>query len=238
MNKKKLLTTTLALLCLTSLQAQDLLHRDKFFDGTNLFTIVEMRNDIVYYLTSDDEQEITLERVGTKPYEYTYQPSVQADEPIHFDLHFGDPVKVKQINGQTYLIFYNQKGEALHVYRKTTDGLYNCQQAQQHMADQPYESLLTQQVLNRPYLQNITRENLRLMRNEILARHGYRFQSADLQQYFGAKSWYHPGNNNAAIRLNDLEKLNVELIKAEEALPAGLHPADVAGDVDQSDVED
>ena len=222
MNKKKLLTTTLALLCLTSLQAQDLLHRDKFFDGTNLFTIVEMRNDIVYYLTSDDEQEITLERVGTKPYEYTYQPSVQADEPIHFDLHFGDPVKVKQIGGQTYLIFYNKKGEALHVYRKTTDGLYNCQQAQQHMTDQPYESLLTQQVLNRPYLQNITRENLRLMRNEILARHGYNFQSKDLKDYFSQKSWYKPAKSNSGIKLNIIEETNVQLIKSIEAIKASI----------------
>ena len=33
------------------------------------------------------------------------------------------------------------------------------------------------------------------------------------------------------------EQTNVQLIKSEEAVEPGLHPADVAGDVDQSDVE-
>ncbi len=233
----KTFLTFLAVLCCTCVQAQDLRRGDKFFNGANIFSVDEVRMGTIAYLTSDDEQEMTLEKVDSKSGEYTYQPSAQAEEPMHFDVKFGDPVKVKQIDGETYLIFYNKKGEALHVYRKTTGSLWTCQEEQKLLVSQPHERVLTTRVLNRPYLQYITREDLRIMRNEILARHGYRFQSADLQQYFGSKSWYHPGNNNAAIKLSPLEQLNVELIKAEEAMPGGLHPADVAGDIDQSDVE-
>lgn len=58
---------------------------------------------------------------------------------------------------------------------------------------------------------------LRLMRNFILARRGYVFQSKDLKEYFGKEPWYKPADNNDDIRLSLLEKLNIELIKYREA---------------------
>ena len=54
------------------------------------------------------------------------------------------------------------------------------------------------------------------MRNAILARHGYVFQSKDLKEYFSSQSWYHPAANNADIQLSFIEQLNVDLIKAAE----------------------
>ena len=57
---------------------------------------------------------------------------------------------------------------------------------------------------------------LRLMRNAILARHGYVFQSKDLKEYFSSQSWYRPAANNADIQLSFIEQLNVDLIKAAE----------------------
>ncbi|MBR5655187.1 MAG: YARHG domain-containing protein [Prevotella sp.] len=57
---------------------------------------------------------------------------------------------------------------------------------------------------------------LRLMRNEIYARHGHRFTSAaDVQRFFDAKPWYKPTNNPTP--LSPIEQLNVQIIKAEEA---------------------
>ena len=58
---------------------------------------------------------------------------------------------------------------------------------------------------------------LRLMRNAIMARHGYTFQSADLKQYFGGEPWYHPATSNSEVKLSFVEELNVELIKHQEA---------------------
>ena len=57
---------------------------------------------------------------------------------------------------------------------------------------------------------------VRLMRNEIYARRGYVFNSADLKAYFSKQPWYKPLNNNAAVKLNAIEELNVELLKANE----------------------
>jgi hypothetical protein len=58
---------------------------------------------------------------------------------------------------------------------------------------------------------------LRLMRNFILARRGYVFQSKDLKEYFEKEPWYTPADNNDDIQLSLLERLNIELIKYREA---------------------
>ncbi len=60
---------------------------------------------------------------------------------------------------------------------------------------------------------------LRIMRNEIMARRGYRFQSKDLQEYFSNMPWYKPAASNDEVKLSFVEQLNVELIKAVENDP-------------------
>lgn len=57
---------------------------------------------------------------------------------------------------------------------------------------------------------------LRVMRNAILAAHGYVFQSKDLKEYFEAQPWYKPVANNASVKLSLLEQLNISLIQAAE----------------------
>lgn len=61
-----------------------------------------------------------------------------------------------------------------------------------------------------------SKAQLRVMRNEIYARHGYTFASADLKAHFAKMSWYKPLGDNSKVHLSELEQLNVDLIKAEE----------------------
>ena len=65
---------------------------------------------------------------------------------------------------------------------------------------------------------NYDKRTLRLMRNSILARHGYVFKSKDLNEYFGKEPWYKPADSNDNIKLSLLEELNIELIKSVEAM--------------------
>ena len=63
--------------------------------------------------------------------------------------------------------------------------------------------------------------DLRLMRNEIYARHGYIFNDQNLQGYFSSQPWYRPRGNNslAEAELNPIEKRNIETIRSlKEAL--------------------
>lgn len=62
-------------------------------------------------------------------------------------------------------------------------------------------------------------EELRQLRNEIYARHGYVFKSADLAEYFRQQPWYKPKpafNPAGAGAVSPTEKANVELIKRIE----------------------
>lgn len=57
---------------------------------------------------------------------------------------------------------------------------------------------------------------LRVMRNEIYARHGWHFEDPYLNEHFTNQWWYKDRNNNSSIQLSELEKLNVAIIKAME----------------------
>lgn len=74
-------------------------------------------------------------------------------------------------------------------------------------------------LLNDGQFRRLKKSTLRIMRNSILARNGYRFNSKDLQEYFSKCSWYHPISSNSDVKPNLLEQLNIELIQAEEARP-------------------
>ncbi|WP_179295547.1 TcaA 3rd/4th domain-containing protein [Bacillus sp. FJAT-45350] len=69
--------------------------------------------------------------------------------------------------------------------------------------------------LIRSEVSSLSKGELRIARNEIYARHGYPFQSEDLQQYFGQMSWYYrdPGYNGS---LSSTEEYNVQLIQSYE----------------------
>ena len=63
----------------------------------------------------------------------------------------------------------------------------------------------------------LSKEELRIMRNWIYARHGYSFRSKDLQNYFSQFEWYHPKFTDVPYdMLSDIEQKNIELIKRHE----------------------
>jgi hypothetical protein len=61
---------------------------------------------------------------------------------------------------------------------------------------------------------------LRLARNEIFARHGYKFKSDDLTAYFSQFSWYNPVTKN--VSMSAVEDFNVAMIKSYEDSAAML----------------
>ena len=59
-------------------------------------------------------------------------------------------------------------------------------------------------------------ENLKIMRNEIFARHGYKFKTTDMASYFDAKDWYVPQYDDVTSRLTEIERINIALIQELE----------------------
>jgi hypothetical protein len=67
-------------------------------------------------------------------------------------------------------------------------------------------------------LEKLTTFDLRIMRNEIYARHGYIFKSFFMNEYFKIyeETWYNPLYINVEDKLTELEKENIRLIKNVE----------------------
>lgn len=59
-------------------------------------------------------------------------------------------------------------------------------------------------------LMTLSKEQLRIARNEIFARRGRYFEAADLKARFGRFSWYSPNTWNP--RLNSIEQANIALM--------------------------
>lgn len=65
------------------------------------------------------------------------------------------------------------------------------------------------------YLNTLDKHTIDLIRNEIYARHGYIFQTAEFANYFNAQSWYIPSvpaaNFNTSV-FNSVERANLDLL--------------------------
>ena len=65
-----------------------------------------------------------------------------------------------------------------------------------------------------------TPAELRLLRNEVFARHGRTFKSADLQGYFSKQPWYKPDPKFSEAVLDKAERALVQRLLALENAPA------------------
>ena len=85
-----------------------------------------------------------------------------------------------------------------------------CQPQQEKASD---ETITTKpRILSDYELEGQSLEELRIIRNEIFARNGYRFKSADLQDYFSKMEWYKPKYDNVDSLLSETDKQNIELL--------------------------
>ncbi len=65
-------------------------------------------------------------------------------------------------------------------------------------------------------VENLRSAELRVMRNEIYARHGYSFKLEDMRKHFDGKDWYMAVSQDISENLTATEKNNAELIKRYE----------------------
>ena len=65
-------------------------------------------------------------------------------------------------------------------------------------------------------VENLSKGELQLMRQEIFARHGYCFSKKEFRQRFENEDWYVPDTTDIRGRLTDIEKKNIALIKRYE----------------------
>ena len=216
--RKILFVIVLCLCALCAVQAQDIPNGSKWWSGTDLYTATVRVGGVVYFQGSDDH-ELTIEKVGDKPGAYKIIPSRQAEDKPPLRGEFGWRVQHIRQEGMNFLVVRRPNGDASEILVLTPDNLKDCQGQEEWAEKQPVSDIITGRLLNTTYLSRFSKDELRLMRNEILARHGWKFQSKDLQEHFGKQSWYRPVADNKTIKLNIIEQTNVQMIKSEEIVP-------------------
>ena len=103
-------------------------------------------------------------------------------------------------------IMINDSIEVLHDIEETT-------------ADVGFENIIFERKLNETDTDNMTKEEMYILRNMIYARHGYKFKNVELQEYFSMFSWYNATTEDASTiynELSEIEKYNVDFIRNHE----------------------
>ena len=113
--------------------------------------------------------------------------------------------------------------------RKNLEILSTAQKRQRKVALLPGDmELFERKTISESMLQGLSLHELRLLRNEVYARHGRQFKAEWLQQYFFGQPWYTPDENFKDEELSGSDKLNVEtIVRYENKLHQGLGNAPI-----------
>jgi hypothetical protein len=146
---------------------------------------------------------------------------------------FDDEPWLQQYFEERYWYFPNDQYDAKKltaIERKNLEILSGAQKRQRKVALLPGDmQFFEDKAISEQMLQGLSLHELRLLRNEIYARHGRMFRAEWLQQYFFFQPWYAPDENFKDEQLSGNDKLNVEtIVKYENNLHQELSTTPIA----------
>jgi len=111
---------------------------------------------------------------------------------------------------------YDPKGLS-QIERKNLQLIDTIQRQQRRVALAPGDmELFENKLISEAMLRGLSLHELRLLRNEIYARHGRIFKTMWIQQYFGGQPWYDPKEDFKDEDISGSDKTNIETIVAYE----------------------
>jgi hypothetical protein len=136
-------------------------------------------------------------------------------EAIH-GKRFDDEPWLQQYFEERYWYFPSDKYDAKKlsaIEQKNLQMLSDAQKKQRNVALLPGDmEFFEDRPVTDAMLHGLSLHELRLLRNEVYARHGRMFKAEWLQQYFFSQPWYAPDENFKDEELSGNDKLNVETI--------------------------
>jgi len=103
------------------------------------------------------------------------------------------------------------------IERKNLQAIVGAHKKQRGVALSPGDmEFFENKALSEAMLRGLSLHELRLLRNEVYARHGRSFKATWLQQYFDTQPWYQYNENFKDEELSGFDKQNVELIVGYE----------------------
>jgi hypothetical protein len=136
-------------------------------------------------------------------------------EAIH-GKRFDDTVWLQQYFDERYwyrpAAHYDPKGLSV-VEQKNLQLIEGIQKQQRRVALSPGDmELFENKLISDAMLRGLSLHELRLLRNEIYARHGRIFKTVWIQQYFGFQPWYDPKEDFKDEDISGADKTNIETI--------------------------
>src|ERR1041385_2683540 len=160
------------------------------------------------------DRPITAKKLG-KHSGAEWKVLVAEVEAIH-GKRFDDDPGLAQYFDERYWYFPNEKYDAKKlsaIERKNLEILGGAQKRQRNVAILPGDmEFFENKLISERMLSGLSLHELRLLRNEIYARHGRMFRAEWLQQYFFFQPWYNPDENFKDEELSGNDKSNVETI--------------------------
>ena len=153
-------------------------------------------------------------------------------EAIHGKRFDSEPW-LQQYFEERYWYFPNDKYDAKKlstIERKNLEILSGAQKRQRNVALLPGDmEFFENKTISEQMLQGLSLHELRLLRNEIYARHGRMFRAEWLQQYFYFQPWYNADENFKDEELSGNDKVNVEtIVKYENKIHQELSTKPIA----------
>jgi len=152
-------------------------------------------------------------------------------EAIH-GKRFDDDPWLQQYFEERYWYFPSDKYDSKKlsaIEQKNLQILSDAQKKQRNVALLPGDmEFFENRLVTDQMLRGLSLHELRLLRNEVYARHGRMFKAEWLQQYFFQQPWYAPDENFKDEELSGNDKLNVEtIVKYENKIHEGLSLAPI-----------
>jgi hypothetical protein len=122
---------------------------------------------------------------------------------------------------QDFSVFYGGRGDLKRILQSYNNSIFEFSSI---FSSNALRILLGEvDILNSRYLEldifslsQMDNRSLRLLRNMIYARHGYKFNSADLTSFFNRFDWYNPRYDNVDRFLTNVDEWHIEMIQAFE----------------------
>ncbi len=146
--------------------------------------------------TEEAVKQEPVNNIEAKPVE-----TVKKVEPVKEEKQEKPEVKSEKVNPVT---------STLPVVKSTKTGTQN-----------PYNNVrlidASSRLLTKSEVEQMTKSELALARNSIYARHGYRFNNAELGEFFAKQSWFKGTDIKMDdIQMTEVEMANINLIKGQE----------------------
>lgn len=153
-------------------------------------------------------------------------------EAIH-GKRFDDEPWLQQYFEERYWYTANEKYDAKKltaIERKNLTVLSTGEKKQRRVALLPGDmELFENRTISEQMLQGLSLHELRLLRNEVYARHGRMFRAEWLQMYYYNQPWYQPNEEFKDETLSGTDKLNVEtIVRLEQRIHQELSTKPIA----------